>query len=408
MISPRFLNLVLLSLLIVSAYCDEKTMAMLEICRHGHRAPMDTHFNNHDHLNQFWKKDQYLTAYGKMQHWTIGKHLRNDIKRENPTFFENFQVDDVYFMTTNVPRTIASLKNQILGFENDDEYNFADEKKPIINRPNALSAEEVEYLSDKLDHDTQTPFDILPNDTIYIFSTADKCFGSYVYKQMGLMVQNSGPVVEAFSKKYSEKLMAALKWTQDNTKNMMFDYSMTDAYMSDYYENFNLRFLNIDTYEFLQAAIEIQKFTFYGDLSPYTLHVNESGVYPFFQALFADFDAHIDKSLPVVLAHRTLSKAPFLFIYLSHDNYLAAIITTLHKYFQTDIKYIWFASDILFKLVEKDGEYFVSVTFNTEPLLFIKYKEFKDALGAIMMTPSQRADFCAAKPASMKKLKRRK
>ena len=101
-----------LALLCVALYADT-LVALLEVCRHGARAPISWYpwdtGNWPEGLGQ-------LSPAGMRQHYLNGVEFRNRYITTNPLLSSTYNADEIFVQSTDVNRTIMSAQSQLMGW----------------------------------------------------------------------------------------------------------------------------------------------------------------------------------------------------------------------------------------------------------------------------------------------------
>jgi len=96
-------NLALFS--VFSEAKEEKLKLVIEVCRHGARAPQ----GDSNNLGIEWKEGfGNLTPIGKRQHYLIGQELRERYINKEKLLSEHFNPEEIYVTSSKYNRTIAS------------------------------------------------------------------------------------------------------------------------------------------------------------------------------------------------------------------------------------------------------------------------------------------------------------
>lgn len=110
MTKRTLLSLLCLSIIISSLKASENIEMIIELTRHGSRAPSDSGFTAP------WIQevgDGELTTVGQRQHYYLGLNLRN----QYPSFFtgKEFKPNEFWVRSTPYNRTIESAFSHIIG-----------------------------------------------------------------------------------------------------------------------------------------------------------------------------------------------------------------------------------------------------------------------------------------------------
>lgn len=93
------------------AESNQQMSFVFELVRHGARAPiMDMD------LSEFPVAEGMLTASGMRQRYLLGQNSRRKYMEENQDFLSpNYDPTEVFFQSTDVNRTIASMYSELMG-----------------------------------------------------------------------------------------------------------------------------------------------------------------------------------------------------------------------------------------------------------------------------------------------------
>ena len=98
---------------ILLALATSKLVAVVEICRHGARAP--TTFMPGDN-DKIWPQGEgELLPEGMRQHYLIGQELRKRYIKDEEFLSFNYYQPEIYVFTTDINRTIMSAQSQLQG-----------------------------------------------------------------------------------------------------------------------------------------------------------------------------------------------------------------------------------------------------------------------------------------------------
>lgn len=87
-------------------------VSVVETCRHGARAPVDSHYWDTGYWNQGLGE---LTQEGMRQHYFNGAEFRNRYIINTPVFGPNYITNQIYVRSTDYNRTIMSAQSQLMG-----------------------------------------------------------------------------------------------------------------------------------------------------------------------------------------------------------------------------------------------------------------------------------------------------
>ena len=115
--------LLLIILLFLLTFQQDKYKFVFQIHRHGARAPVYNMIKNVtdnktyiDIYNETWNFNGELTETGKRMHYLIGVHNRKKYINNSQLLSDIYNPNEILVKSTNVNRTIMSIYSQLQGF----------------------------------------------------------------------------------------------------------------------------------------------------------------------------------------------------------------------------------------------------------------------------------------------------
>ena len=119
--------------LICFAFGADELKFVVEVFRHGHRAP-EKELNFFDSVS--WPKGfGELTAMGQRMHYLLGQLLREKYIVEQNLLDENYNQKQIYIRSTDYTRTIMSAQSQLLGIYGAGNVTKLTEKQIEMSKP---------------------------------------------------------------------------------------------------------------------------------------------------------------------------------------------------------------------------------------------------------------------------------
>jgi lysosomal acid phosphatase len=344
----------------------EQVALVVEVTRHGSRAPLQKSFDDS------WTKGLAfgeLTPVGQRQHFLLGKELAATYPS---IFIGKLRPDEFYVRTSGIQRTVASAISHLMGVWN----HFDQTSLPFSNGDNRVEPPGISHDTKNISFTTPLPNGLLVSpvhaeapeeDFLLRPFTADTCPGKY-QSAVGFKADMASRldsdqsfkdlVKEAFTK-------FGVEWDGKNAYRNCVD--LGDFVLQDYLNNPSAKITPEDPlfsklarcYEYDISGVHTDK------------EMNKALVTPLFRELLAKMDAKVKKP-----------NSPLKFLYFSaHDSNLAAVLASLQQLDPQCIKddllaksaqgkcgtFPTVASNLIFELVSFKDEFFVRGRYNFEP-----------------------------------------
>lgn len=406
-ISKIMNNKTLFSLLFVLLLCAHFAQSKSELrfvfsmFRHGAREPTGVH-GGVDDFGEKWSHIGELTPAGKRMQYLLG--LRN--RHVYANFTTSAREDgSVYIRSTDYNRTIESVEAQMHGMfppgsavelKNDKVRDLA---HPFIDDPQGHGWLDNSWSKEL---NKQTIKDRVETFPIHLFERNNPLY-AFFYNPYpcapikGMSKANiAGEKIQSWMKKfkadYGEKWM---KMTGNNSTadldNYWYVFKLIDSYISDIYDGrelkhakehgIDLKAMNETAFEFVHNDILIQ---FNGDPEGFFARWTASVMWPeviywMEKRIEADNNGHHDD-------YHGYQYPRFAF-FSTHDVTVGSGLTVLNRAFGFKKYYTPFASDIFFELWRNEnGEYHVTVKYQSLTLGTVPFSEFKEKLEAQFYT----------------------
>jgi hypothetical protein len=349
---------------------DSKSAFVFWIFRHGARTPA-VEFDPY----RFRTPKGMLTSLGAKQMFDFGKSQIRDkyIKKresdDNKLLSAEFSSEEITILTSDFPRTIKSMQAKLLGMYRSEEQEVRELFESIPDKYDEEFEPEFEAKLQKIIDSTEI-MKYIKEINIHSSSIAGyaSCQGMYkIYKER----MNDPELFTSYMNEYSKLLT---KWKSSAFKNHSKDmnifqdlYYACDCLVSEEFHGLPPR--HEFSEEEQQKIKEIQLITCTQFLPTENNQIIfTSMMAPILELMRAKIGLDYDEKLTYDLGD------PKMLIYSSHDHFLAIFLEAL-KPENEDIKFIGFASNMIFELnYEESCEnstnsgYFVDIFFNNKKL----------------------------------------
>lgn len=350
-----------------SAQSKESVLMIVEVTRHGARAPLEKSFDDS------WTKGMAfgeLTPVGQRQHFLLGKELAS---RYPSIFVGKLRAEEFYVRSSGIQRTVVSAISHLAGAWN----HFDPAGLPFGNGDNRIEPPGISHDTKDISFNSPLPngllvspihADTLDEDVLLRPASTLTCplkFASVVAERNDVVSKLNGD--QAFKDQVKEAVKKyGLDWDGKNAYSTCVD--LGDFILQDYLNNPNAKITPNDPlfsklarcYEFSIAAVNLNK------------DMNKALVTAHFKDILAKIDGKVKKS-----------NSPLKYVYYSaHDSNLASILTALGQLNLQCIKddllaksaegkcgtFPTVASNLIFELLIHNDEFFVRTRYNFEAL----------------------------------------
>lgn len=348
------------------AWAEEEVKMIIEITRHGTRMPIDWA------LDEEWTKGLQpgeLTNVGKRMHYLLGKEVA---QRYQNIFGKRLKHDQFYIRSTNIPRAINSGICHMFGLWDQ----FSKYKLPFSNNDTRLLPPQTPNDSLHVGFNTPLPegllinpfhTEILSEDSLLLMWDSDQC--PWGFNQVQLIFNDTARKLQT-SNKFKKMVEDAharygLPFTEDNLFQKCIN--LGDFASQDVLNNpFPRIQKNEDLFKFIERCYQAKVLTKYKDLEMLKIHNAE-----LVQEIIKSFSDKVGDRIPSVKYH----------YYSAHDSTMSGILVAagvLSPYCVVDSLYSGIlnpcpnfpevASNLIFELINDNGNYFVRVLYNFEAL----------------------------------------
>ena len=404
------------SILIIKIFSIDELRWSFELINHGARSPhfgLDSNLN--DFMNHTWIGQNELTNVGLRQSFLVGYRDRLRYIDQKKLISEEYDPRDILIYATENNKTLMSANALLHGL-------FLPGTGPQID-PSLVDravppVDEETYIDEKkeLDKDNCTALpgrmNLVP---VHIFfsheyftqyENSKKCKGLKSYEEKNKNRDEVKLFLEEVSKKYGEKIKNIFKDGNSNLKDYEFAYYFFDTVISLYFEG-------ADEFDEIIKILEIDEKTLL-DYSYKFLFMNTVGngidndkdfvdylVSPLFSKILSYIDYRIEKDLKGDINYKGYD-LPKYFILSGVSNTCGAFMSFMNKYFNTEIKYSNFSTNLHIELYLENSEkesitasdYRIEYFYNDDFLLSIKYEDFKNKIKQILISKDKINEFC--------------
>ena len=226
----------------------KKLISIYSINRHGARGPMSINLESKDFFDNLILNKGKLTSYGERMLFILGLYKRNKYLNNHNFLNNKCDSNDIYFVSTNLDRTIMSTLSQIYGFcynsfndknINEKLVNFT--YPPLNIFENEKMKNEISLLN-KENYSLPFNINLLPfhiskeNEGKFLITMSKKCRKEYE-KILNKNLKENKKIKEMeikFNNLYREKLN---KLHNENKFYKFLEiFDITDQYISSIYD----------------------------------------------------------------------------------------------------------------------------------------------------------------------------
>ena len=338
-----------LLLLVISTYAEE-LIGLVEVCRHGSRAPTD--YNAYDAGKWPWGRGE-LTPTGMRMHYLNGVEFRNRYVDGYKLFGPAFNESEIYVRSTDVNRTIESAQSQLLGLFPQGPILESETLKQLAVPPIA-----IDNLNDMIEllGDSALRFGYQPVPITVTQTKLDYMLRGWAYSTCPRLLEIADEVektpawqanVTDYEKNWQPQLNTAMGY------NVSFDAAgyLADAFICDKTEGYSIPAgISNDLYEQMLAINNQSMNIIYTD----------EGQKLSCSAFFEELGTRLNDTVH----DRTSLKFSF---YSAHDIDVSAFLHCLNS--TKAGPQPPFASTLLFELWNDTGDYTVQTIYNDDILI---------------------------------------
>lgn len=240
---------IIISLLIISVFCEDKLFFAFTHFRHGARAPIFPSENPVDDYGMTWNTPGELTAGGHRMHYLLGAYNR---KRYIPSLLsDTYDPHEIYVISSNYNRTIQSALSQLQGLYPADETIELNEIQKKYSVPD-LPKQDIDNIQETI---TKLGNAALPYHMrligVHIFEDAKMRYRNFEnpkckQKALDTMKQNiDNDIIVDRLKTFNEKWSKSFDKFFKDDKAKKYDYEtlekLADLFITDISEGFDFK-----------------------------------------------------------------------------------------------------------------------------------------------------------------------
>ena len=384
---------------------EVKYLFVYEHCRHGARSPIFSPDSTYtDEYGTKWFGDGELTSIGMRMHHVLG--IRNRLKYSG-LYSPNFNSKEIIITSSNSNRTMNSIQAQLFGMFPPGTGEILQEEEIKYSYPPNKLSDETKAEVDKLGVNVingRIPlipihnFDLTKN---YVFLNEPSiCPNMKQYIEELKQKSTLQTFLEKINNTYGEELQAYFK---KPNRTFIFDMnvilSITDNFISNVDNGKDLSKFKeetkIDMDAFYKMAVELK------NIFLYQLKVDKKTSIltstPYFRDILIWMRNRIDLDKEGKSDHINYTM-PKMVIHSGHDTSVGPIEFFMNTVFDTEYKYVAFASNIFFELFKDDNNnYKVSYLVDDELMLTINFEDFAEKIEKVLWSEEEIINFCGIK-----------
>ena len=417
-------------------FVNNEIIFVYEHSRHGVRSPVfDIHpkFDNltqyYDEYKTLWDGDGILTSKGKMQHYILG--IRNRYKYPNLLNYTKFNSKELLIHVTSITRVQESAYNQLLGMYNPiiNISNYEDDKNEIsvINElyypPNyKIWENNNSKIYQKILREAELTIELLKEKDSKAFLTEGLFNLKEINRKNNMNInfirfsKNRTFYVETdcanyreyihhyykedffrfakntLEKEYGKKLKKYFGYDENEEwlKTIGDIFSLTDVFMSNYYDGKNLKQFfestGIDKEEYFNICYNIYKWWLVHIYCDEELCVMESS------KMMEDLIKYMDNKI------NNITDNLKMVIDLGHDVTVTPMQIFMHEAFNVDYTVCDFACNIYFELHKEQfnnkDKYYIEYYVDEQLRLKINYDSFRKNVISTIWLEKEKDKFC--------------
>ena len=402
---------------------SKKLISIYSINRHGARGPMSINLDSKNFFGNLILNKGKLTSYGERMLFILGLYKRNKYLNNNNNNFLNKKCDsnELYFVSTNLDRTIMSTLSQIFGFC----YNSFNDKNINENLVNFTYPPINIFENEKMKHEISLlnkekfslPFNInlLPyhiskeNEGKFLITMSKKCRKEYE-KILNKNLKENKKIKEMvikFNHLYGEKLNQL--HNENKYYNFLEIFDITDQYISSIYDgkktNEILLKYKIEPEYFLKISKEVHYifiiYYLFGDEKEESFKLETSLLLRDIILKFAN-NIYNDNNIKTTLKNQKL------FIANSHDSTIMGIqlfinsAYNLYENIYENVIDISYSGSLTFELYKDDDEktifdinnYYIDYSINDKLIKRFSFNNFTKVINNFAWNEEKINQFC--------------
>ena len=348
------------------ALCNGAVISVIEACRHGARSPIDNNPWDTGYWNEGYGE---LTQEGMRQQYLNGAEFRNRYIINQQVAGAVFNASEIYVRSTNVNRTIMSAESQLMGFypngPNLSSAAMEAQAVPpfnVFNQSGIINSLGLAALPNNFQpipiHVVASPYDNMLNGYsavscpyINVIASMVQSSSQYQYRVYNYTAYLQKQLYTVFGEMIPFETAG---WYADNLVCDQFHgYPMVPGITEDMYQQMMGIMNYSNSYFFQYGGAQLASSQFYS--------------------------AVIDTFEGVINGSSTLTWS----LYSAHDTTLIGFLIAIDNWDNNNPP---FASSLVFELNEINDNYFVSISYNDNPLTLngcvqmCPFEEFKQLL----------------------------
>ena len=385
---------------------SKQLLFVFSIFRHGARS------EKKDIFNVTWKAGSELTSVGMRQHFLLGYKNRIKYIEKQKFLSETFNPREIQIYATAKNRTIQSALAQMQGlYPPSTGFSLTSLQEinalPPISNTSSYSSELLLLSNFSL----PGKMSLVP---VFVFYSPENFFNLWKEKQCvgleGMGKKNKKrkevkKMMKKLNESYGEEILKIIGKDRGIESGFWFKYkkawTVLDTIVSEYWEGVNMdkilqvlklksidKLLN-DSYKFMELDTLGNGLNNDSDACIY-------GMSPIFNRIIKYMDIKISKDRSGERNYTNYDLPKYL-LYSAHDTSCGAFMGFMRIVFGTEMRYMYFASEINLEICEEKGEYFVKYLINDELIMEFKYEEFRQGVLGAIKTQEEVNAFCGLK-----------
>ncbi len=392
-----------ITLLFLVSFAKSELKFVFELFRHGARAPWGQLNSTVDRLNQTWAGDSELTLSGMRQHFLIGHELRNKYIINKKFLDPNYNIQQVYCISTDTNRTIMSAYSQLMGlYPPSTGPNLTDNQ--IENAVPPFNIDNLQELQKQLGNAA------LPNNSqifpIHVFSRLDNYFNLQdpdMCKGVAPLWEKNlkKPILNEMLTKFNSQYPNLGSQVNMNFASWSDLYFFSDGFVSGYFDRrsypqitYNLDDLYKSCLDVLREDMFEKNFGDDGEM------IALNAMSPIVNRL----ETYFQKVISVDNTSNGENTDPKMVLYSGHDTNIAALLIYLNNALNLNFTYpyVKLASNFIIDFSRNDSsskpytynDYIVDIYYNGELLYSNSYQDFHTKSSRIAISNSKTSSFC--------------
>ena len=412
----KMIYIFLFSIIISKIFTENKMRWSFELINHGARAPNTLDSNYKDFMNHQWIGQNELTGVGLRQSFLVGFRDRLRYIEDEKLISEEYDPRDILVYGSEYNRTLMSASALLHGLflpgtgpQIDpslveravppvDPLTFQEEKEALDNDNYAALPGRMNLVPVHI---------FFPHEYFTQYENSNQCKGLASYEEENRKRNEVKQFLEEMTEKYGDNL---IKIFTDKKRNLLEDYDFAynffDTTLCLYFEaadEFNtiLQILDKSEEEVLNDCYKFLSLNTVGNGKKNDRDFVNYLVSPLFDKILYFIDYRIEKDMKGEENYKGYD-LPKYFILSGITNTCGAFMAFMNKYFDTNINYANFSTNLHLELWRNDtadgkideSSYRIEYYYNDDFLLSIPYNEFKDKIKPKLINQDKIKRFC--------------